>query len=604
MSPGENLPGRLGRYDVGDPIGATARGLLCAGRDVDDGRDVAIEVIGREAAGSEAAVSRFLRDARAAVTLRHPNLAAIITPVEDEPVVGVVTEPITGERLDRAVAHGSPPRLDEALDTMVQVCLALQAAHEVGLVHRDLTPAGIYVQPDGVVTVTGLGTGRLDRAAAAPGHGSPGHAVYLAPEQLAGEDVDGRADVFAAGAILYELVAGLPAFTGRSRDEALARAGHAQYRPLGEVAAGIPGPIASIVARALEPAADDRYLSAFELAADLANARATLDEELLARRPGAATARAGSGEARSEAAGWITGLRVLLDGTGRPIGRSVALAAAAAVVAVLAGGVAVSRWLRDGGGGVAAGDDRTATAVQPGPPAAEPAMEPEPRPVPAPPPEPAPAPLRLRVTSVPDGAEIVLAGRATGLVTPADIELPPATAAPVRLRLVKPGYLPLDLPAGEAHLRAGTIAGRLEAEGPPVEVAITGAYEFEIRDGTRIASARATSHRLTVPVNRTLRLVAPEVFLDAPVVVRRTGQGRIEYRAPDLGELSVRSARFETCEVSIGGRPLGPPPHTPPISRVPIAAGSHTIVLRCGQTVAYRQTVTVRPGELKVESIR
>jgi Tol biopolymer transport system component len=238
LSPGT----RIGPYSVIAPLGAGGMGEVYRARDAKLARDVALKIIASSFSSDPDRRARFEREARTLGALNHPNIAQIYGFEESEsggvPVTALVMELVEGEDLARRLVRG-PLSIDEIVPIVRQIADALDAAHEQGIVHRDLKPANIKVRADGTVKILdfGLAKGVADPHAAAdvtlttsptvasPAMTSPGvllgTAAYMSPEQARGGVVDRRADVWAFGCVLYELLAGRAAFDGPSVPEIL-----------------------------------------------------------------------------------------------------------------------------------------------------------------------------------------------------------------------------------------------------------------------------------------------------------------------------------------------------------------------------------------------
>ena len=217
LSPGT----RLGTYEVLEPIGAGGMGEVYRARDTELGRDVAIKVLPEDFAEDEERVARFRREAQVLASLNHPNIAAIYG-VEQS---ALVLELVEGPTLAELIARGAIP-VDEAIAIARQIAQALEAAHEAGVIHRDLKPANIKVQEDGTVKVLDFGLAKaIEGEAEGDASESPtmtaaatragvimGTAAYMSPEQARGKRVDRRADIWAFGGVLYEMLTGRRAF--------------------------------------------------------------------------------------------------------------------------------------------------------------------------------------------------------------------------------------------------------------------------------------------------------------------------------------------------------------------------------------------------------
>jgi eukaryotic-like serine/threonine-protein kinase len=264
VSPGT----RLGPYEIGAPIGSGGMGDVYRARDVALGRDVAIKVLPPAFAADADRVARFTREAQALASLNHPNVAQIYGVVQEGPTRALAMELVEGDDLARRLARGPLP-VDEAVAIGRQIAEALDEAHERGIVHRDLKPANIKVRDDGVVKVLDFGLAKAMAAApagsapdlaASPTFTSPamtalgviiGTAAYMSPEQAKGKPVDRRADIWAFGAVLYEMLAGEPAFAGETVTDVLAAV--VTREPVWDrLPAATPPPVVRLLRRCLE----------------------------------------------------------------------------------------------------------------------------------------------------------------------------------------------------------------------------------------------------------------------------------------------------------------------------------------------------------------
>jgi tRNA A-37 threonylcarbamoyl transferase component Bud32 len=224
---------RLGLYEILSTLGAGGMGEVYRARDAKLHRDVAIKLLPDAFAADRERLARFEREAQTLAALNHPNIAQIYAVLDDPPAL--VMELVNGEDLAARLSRGAVP-LDEAIAIARQIADALEAAHDQGIVHRDLKPANVKIRPDGTVKVLDFGLAKAaDPVASGPAlANSPtftahtqlgvivGTAAYMAPEQARGRAVDRRADVWAFGVVLYEMLAGRPAFDGDNISEVLA----------------------------------------------------------------------------------------------------------------------------------------------------------------------------------------------------------------------------------------------------------------------------------------------------------------------------------------------------------------------------------------------
>jgi serine/threonine protein kinase len=227
----------LAQYEISVAIGAGGMGEVYRARDTRLNRDVAIKVLPELFAVDVDRLARFTREAQTLAALNHPNIAAIHGIEEFAGGGALVMELVDGEDLSVMIARGPLP-LAEALPIARQIADALEAAHEQGIVHRDLKPANIKVRPDGTVKILDFGLAKAGDPSTTPSvdaMNSPtltvratemgmiiGTAAYMAPEQARGKVVDRRADIWAFGIVLYEMLTGRRAFDGEEMSDILA----------------------------------------------------------------------------------------------------------------------------------------------------------------------------------------------------------------------------------------------------------------------------------------------------------------------------------------------------------------------------------------------
>jgi serine/threonine-protein kinase len=226
---------RLGAYEIIAPLGAGGMGEVYRARDTTLNRDVAIKILPEAFADDPDRLGRFRRESHVLASLNHPNIAQIYGVEESGPTRALVMELVTGRTLDEARATLG---IDDILGIARQIAEAVEAAHEQGIIHRDLKPANVKVRDDGTVKVLDFGlakafeAGPASRADVADSptltvHATQmgvivGTAAYMAPEQARGKPVDRRADVWAFGAVLYEMLANVRAFDGETASDILA----------------------------------------------------------------------------------------------------------------------------------------------------------------------------------------------------------------------------------------------------------------------------------------------------------------------------------------------------------------------------------------------
>jgi eukaryotic-like serine/threonine-protein kinase len=263
------------RYEIETTLGEGGMARVYRGTDGVLGRPVAIKVLADRYAHDDTFVTRFRREAQAAAALNHPNVVSVFDTGDDGQAHYIVMEYVPGQTLADVLKREGPLEPDRASRIAEDVATALQAAHERGLVHRDVKPGNVMIDPEGRTKVMDFGIARAAADDTLTQTGAVlGTAAYLSPEQAQGTTVDARSDIYSLGCVLYEMVAGRPPFTGDS-PVAIAYA-HVNdppdppsvHRP------GVPPELEAVTMRALAKDPDDRYGSAAELRDALAAARA------------------------------------------------------------------------------------------------------------------------------------------------------------------------------------------------------------------------------------------------------------------------------------------------------------------------------------------
>jgi serine/threonine-protein kinase len=270
---------RVGRYRIDGLLGRGGMGEVYAAEDTALGRKVALKIVAFEAAGADArgaeAKARLLREARAAASLEHPNVVAVYDVGEHEGAAYLAMELVKGETLRERMRRPATP--DEKLGWLVDVASALEAAHAEGIVHRDVKPENVMVKRDGRAKVLDFGIARRpvlavdpsaptaardDRLATITAEGAlVGTPLYMAPEQLHGGPLDGRADEFAWAVVAYELFAGRPPWSARDAVALIADILGRDAPSLAAASPDAPPALVAVVARALAKSADARFAS-------------------------------------------------------------------------------------------------------------------------------------------------------------------------------------------------------------------------------------------------------------------------------------------------------------------------------------------------------
>ncbi len=607
-------PRTIGRYEVIERVGRGGMGVLYRGRDPVLEREVAIKVMAGDFSTDESARSRFFREARAAARLQHRNIVTIYEFADDNGNPYIAMEFLRGQSLSQRLQTGTPLTLVQKLDVVTQLLTGLHYAHEQGIIHRDVKPPNIWLNDDGTVKLLDFGIAKIAASTMTSAGSVLGSAFYMAPEQVAGREVDGRADVFATGVVLYELLSQHRPFEAESPTAVMMKIINEDPQPLTKFCPDLPPALIAAVMKALQKEPAHRFPHAGDFGAELKLLRLAAErgsDTLVTESPDLAQTifipptMAGSSpsmpspalQAASlpahDPAGMAsmsvdpgTASRTVVGGGGR---FSTWLTIAAVAIAAVA--LAVALTGRGGGTSTqSASANPSAKSSEPGhaaasaaPPAGAAAA-------------PAPAGM-IKVVSDPDGARVTVSGRDAGLTTPADVKLDDVRAGRVRVSLR--GYRTAAVAAGPPQIDAGVVLVKLDAAPTGVDVEVAGGYPFEVWDGDRKLSVKAARHELTVEPPRTLRLVAPEVLLNSPLRVDRAASGRMNVLAPELGRLTLLTT-FETCKVVIGGRDFG----YPPLTDQALAPGIHQVTLRCPDGDNKTSSVQIASGQTRRETIR
>ncbi len=253
------------RYRLDAQLGRGGMGVVYRAHDTLLDRDVAVKVLSATALGAEGR-ARLLREAQAAAQLNHPNIVGVHDAGEEDSVPFIVMELVEGESLHSR----RPTALDEILSLARQMCAALEHAHAHGIIHRDLKPENVLITLDGVAKLMDFGLARSSASRISAEGTLVGTVFYLAPEQALGRAIDGRADLYALGVMLYELTTGRLPFTGDDPLAVISQHIHAPVMPPRTYRADLPPALETIILKLLAKTPDDRFASAREIGAALA----------------------------------------------------------------------------------------------------------------------------------------------------------------------------------------------------------------------------------------------------------------------------------------------------------------------------------------------
>jgi serine/threonine protein kinase len=280
----------FGHYKISKRIGSGGMGEVYLATDMTAGRKAALKLLPMRFTGDAERLKRFQQEAHAVVALNHPNILTVYEIGEDHSTHYIASELIEGQTLRQRLEHGRM-ELSEAVDVAIQVASALAAAHEAGIVHRDINPGNIMLRRDGYVKVLDFGIAKLaeqEAPATMPKNEALllvetnlglilGTVHYMSPEQAFGAQVDKATDIWSLGAVLYEMLTGHAPFTGDTPTEVMSAILEAEPPPLTRYVAHTPAELQQIISKTLRKDREERYRSAHELLQALKDLRHKLE---------------------------------------------------------------------------------------------------------------------------------------------------------------------------------------------------------------------------------------------------------------------------------------------------------------------------------------
>ncbi len=262
------IPEKIGKYEISEQIGTGGFGAVFKGRDPFIKRTVAVKTC---QLNDPEIKSRFFREAELAGNLHHRNITTIYDFGVENDIPYIVQEFLTGEDLDKVIKRGEPLPLQRKVEILIAIAEGLHFAHEAHVIHRDIKPANIRILENGTIKIMDFGIAKsLQSESSLTQTGiTLGTSAYLAPEQIRGETLDRRTDVFAVGVLAYELLAYQKPFRGEHLSTILYRILNESPEPIQSVAPDVPPAMAAIVNRAMEKNIENRYPSMEAMRQDL-----------------------------------------------------------------------------------------------------------------------------------------------------------------------------------------------------------------------------------------------------------------------------------------------------------------------------------------------
>ncbi len=579
---------RIGKYAITGRIGRGGMGMVYRGYDEVLEREVAVKTLTLEGSLDDESRRRFAIEAKAAARLQHPNIITVYELGEDRGLPFIAMELLPGTDLEALMRSGEPLMLQEKLDLVIQVCRGLAYAHDHKVVHRDIKPSNVRVLEDGTVKIMDFGIAKLGGPGVTKIGMMVGTVHYMSPEQIRGETLDGRSDLFSVGVILYELLAGRRPFAGEGVTEVLYKIVHdeppALELPEGAGAAGLPEALRRTLAKDRERRPATAAVLADELSRMLATHLASLGADTSAEtRETVALSRRLLREGRVEES--VRSLREVTQDNPHSLEVRRALRAATREM-----------QRRQAPAPAPAEDDfpeldatyrpdaatylPAATRVQP-----HTVMQ--------------PTVLRAETNARRPLAAIAVAAAGLAVAVaalallrgrPAAPASPPPAAAPAAAATPAAASSSTMAAGPAAPPPAGPVAPAPAL--PEGKVNVVSAYPIDVLWRGKLLARGQTSPQLSLPAGRqVLTLIAGEYAVRSNVTVEVRPSAATDVAAPQLGRISIR-ANPDNCRVLVDGTFLD----YPPILDKPLSLGRHVVEFQWPDGARRAETVEVAKG--------
>lgn len=275
---------KIGKYKIQCILGKGGMGIVYRALDPDIERDVAIKTIRfdtlTDGTAKDDLMARFIREARAAGKLAHPNIITVYDVGKEKDITYIVMQYIEGQSLQALIDSGKRFSSQEISEIMRPIGDSLDYAHANGIIHRDIKPGNIMIDRSGKPFLADFGVARIETSTMTQAGTTVGTLSYMSPEQIQGQTVDGRADIFALGVILYELLSGKKPFFGDNISTIVYKIVHEEPQRITEVNQDLPRGYELVIKKALAKNPEDRYQTCKEMVADLENSEKMLEETL------------------------------------------------------------------------------------------------------------------------------------------------------------------------------------------------------------------------------------------------------------------------------------------------------------------------------------